>query len=113
VVLAFAKLALLAAAWTEIAWWEGRWADEGVPCNVMSPDRPMTLSWNKLDLGEAECVGIREHAVKHAVRLTAKCRDHGETSTRVRSFTLRPSHGGRAMAMSDDADAIWHLRKCK
>ena len=107
------KLALLATvAWTEIAWWEGRWADRGVSCDSSSSDRPMTLSWNLLALGEAECVSIKEQAVDHRrLRLSATCREHGDATARSRSFILKPSQAGKAMTMSDGT-AHWQLRKC-
>ncbi len=111
---AVAKLALLAAlACTEITWWEGRWADRGVACGAASGDRPMQLSSTSLDLGEANCVAIKEQASGHGrLRLTASCRDHGDRTPRSRSFLLEPSDGGRAMTMSDGS-AVWHLRKCR
>jgi hypothetical protein len=60
VTFAVIKLALIAAlASTEIAWWEGPWADRGVACNASSADRPMKLSSTMLDLGEAECAPSR------------------------------------------------------
>ncbi len=107
------KLALLAGlACTEIAWWEGRWADRGVACEASSGDRPMQLSWDLLDLGEAECVSIREQAFGPGrLRLNASCRDHGDPSLRPRSFVLEPSDGGKTMTMTDGS-AVWHLRKC-
>lgn len=106
-------LALIASlAGTEIAWWEGRWADQGVSCNASTGDRPMILSWNRLDLGEAECVSIREAPVdRKRLRLNASCREHGYPTARPRSFVLEPSNGGRTMEMTD-GDAIWRLRKC-
>ena len=107
------KLALIAAlAWTEIAWWEGRWADRGVACNASSGDRPMKLSSTLLDLGEAECVSIREQAFgRGRLRLKARCRDHGDPKLRARNFVLKPSNGGKNMTMTDGS-AVWHLRKC-
>ena len=107
------KLALIAAlAGTEIGWWEGHWADRGVACNASAGDRPMRLSAALLDLGEAECVAIHEHAFgRGRLRLNAKCREHGDATLRSRSFILKPSNGGKAMTMSDGS-AVWHLRKC-
>jgi hypothetical protein len=107
------KLALIAAvAWTEIPWWEGRWADRGVACDAVRGDRPMKLSSTLLDLGQAECVSIHERALgKRRLRLNARCREHGDPTLRSRSFVLKPSNGGKAMIMSDGS-AVWHLRKC-
>jgi hypothetical protein len=107
------KLALIAAlASTEIAWWEGRWADRGVACNASTGDRPMKLSSTLLELGEAECVAIHERAAgRGRLRLNARCRDHGDPTLRPRSFVLKPSNGGKLMTMSDGS-AVWHLRKC-
>jgi hypothetical protein len=107
------KLALIAAlASTEIAWWEGHWADRGVACSASTGDRPMKFSSSLLDLGEAECVAIHEQAWgRGRLRLNAKCREHGDPKLRTRSFVLKPSNGGKAMTMSDGS-AVWHLRKC-
>jgi hypothetical protein len=115
VTVAVIKLALIAAlASTEIAWWEGRWADRGVACNAATGDRPMKLSAALLDLGEAECVSIKEQAFgKGQLRLKARCRDHGNPTLRSRSFVLKPSNGGKTMTMTmTDGSAVWHLRKC-
>ena len=110
-VINFALLATV--AWTEIAWWEGRWADRGMSCDSSSVDGPMKLSWNLLALGEAECVSIKEQAVDHRrLRLNATCQEHGEATTRPRSFILKPSGGGEAMTMSDGT-AHWQLRRCR
>jgi len=108
------KLALLAAlAWTEIAWWEGQWADRGVACDASTGDRPMRLSSTLLDLGEAECVSIQKQAFGHQrLRLNATCREHGDPTPRLRSFVLEPANGGKAMTMSDGS-AVWQLRKCR
>ena len=106
------KFALLAALATEIPWWEGQWADRGVACDAIVGDRPMQLSSTLLNLGEAECVSVTEHAYgKRRLRLNAACRDHGDPTLRSRSFVLKPSDGGKAMTMSDGS-AVWHLRKC-
>jgi hypothetical protein len=103
---------IAALASTEIAWWEGPWADRGVACNASSGDRLMKLSSTMLDLGEAECVSVKEQAFgKERLRLKARCRDHGDPTLRARSFVLKPSNGGKAMTMSDGS-AVWHLRKC-
>jgi hypothetical protein len=108
------KFALLVTmAWTEIAWWEGEWADLGVACDALSGDRPMVLSPILLDLGETECVDIKEQRSDHLrLRLNAVCREHGDATPRARSFVLEPSDGGKAMTMSD-GDGLWHLRKCR
>ena len=107
------KLALIATlAWTETAWWEGEWADRGVACNAPTGDRPMRLSSALLNLGEAECVAIKERAAgRGRLRLNATCRDHGDPTRHPRSFLLKPSNGGKAMTMTDGS-AVWHLRKC-
>lgn len=107
------KLVLIAGlACTEITWWEGRWADRGVACDAATGDRPMQLSSTSLDLGEAECVSVREQAFGHGrLRLDAICGDHGDPTRRPRSFVLEPSDGGKAMRMSDGS-AVWHLRNC-
>ena len=111
---AVVKLALIAAlACTEIAWWEVRWADRGVACDAATGDRPMQLSSTSLNLGEAECVSIREQASGPGrLRLNATCGDHGDPTRRPRSFVLEPSDGGKAMTMTDGS-AVWHLRKCR
>ena len=108
------KLALLAAlAWTEIAWWEGQWAPQGIICNASSGDRPIRLASSLLDLGEAECVSITEQAFgRDRLCLNATCRDHGDPTPRSRSFVLKPSEGGKAMTMSD-GNVLWQLRKCR
>ena len=110
---ALCSLALIVAlGGTEIAWWEGRWAGQGVACEARTGDRPINLSRNLLELGEAECVSVREAAIDaHRLRLSAACRDHGDPTLRPRSFVLQPSDGGRTMRMTD-GDGIWHLRKC-
>ena len=109
-VLKFVLIAGLAC--TEITWWEGRWADRGVACNASARDRPMKLSATLLNLGEAECVSIQEQAAgRGLLRLKATCRDHGDRTTRSRSFVIKPSNGGKAMTMTDGS-AVWHLRKC-
>ena len=107
-------VALIAAvAGTEIPWWEGRWADQGVACDAQTGDRPMALSANLLQLGEAECDSIKEVPVDgKRLRLRATCREHADPTPRPRSFVLEPSDGGRTMDMTD-GDARWHLRKCR
>jgi hypothetical protein len=72
----------------------------------------MRLSSTSLDLGEAECISIREQALgQRRLRLNATCGDHGDPTRRARSFVLKPSNGGKTMTMTEGS-TVWHLRKC-
>jgi hypothetical protein len=109
----FNGLAMVAALGaSEMSWWEGRWVDRGVSCDSTVRDsRPLSLTWERMDLGEAECIVVGETANSARLILGTRCREHGDAQWRPRNFTLQPSRGGMAMVMSDGR-ATWRLNKC-